>query len=256
MTAMAERNEQPAQLVDAGTKDAVQCQAPGCTNWFVKRSGRHIYCKASDCTYKRGTPIEQELLPPEGAALELLRRLQDPEGGGEVGPEVISPRLRAVSEAQRRGDTDALFGSLVDTAVGCVAWADRVRSGTMPERQLPVAAARQAGPAPAGLVQAVLASHRRTVLLADRRVELLWGMLAAKEAMEAAEAGAAATQGTLASPGAQEQAILRRSEFERAERALQAVESAWSERKVVAAELESAGGPATNGGANGRRAAA
>lgn len=258
VSVMAERNERPAELVEPGTEGSVQCQSPGCGNWFVKRSGRHIYCKAANCTYKRGTLTELELEPPVGAALELLRRLQEPEGGGDVGPEVVGPRLRSVTEAQRRGDTESLYGSLLDAAVALVAWADRVRSGTMPERPPAVAGpSRPAGAAPAGLVQAVLSSHRRTVMLADTRVAALWAMLSAKEAMEQAAAGAVATVGTADSVSAQEQAILRRIEFERAERALQSVEAAWSERKVAATELEAAGGPARNGGANGngRRAA-
>jgi hypothetical protein len=259
VTATAER-ESPPDLVEPGTPGAVECQAPGCSNWFVKRSGRHIYCKAPSCTYKRGAPPEQELVAPVGAAEELLRRLQDPEGGGEVGPEVVGPRLRMVSEAQRRGDKDATYGALLDAAVALVAWADRVRSGTMPAavaRERPLGMPPKPGGQPVGLVQAALSSHRRTVTLGERRVEAIWSLLAARDALAQAEAGAAATVGTEASVAADENVLRRRSEYERAERALASLEAAWAERLVAVRELEQAGGvkqePVQRGGANGTR---
>lgn len=258
--------ENPPELVESGTPGAVECQAPGCSNWFVKRSGRHIYCKAADCTYKRGAPPEQELIAPEGAAAELLKRLQDPEGGGEVGPDVVGPRLRAVSEAQRRGDAGSLYGALVDAAVGLVAWADRVKAGTMPKPVLRPPGMtvgmgeRAGGQQPVGLVRAVLSSHARTWTLAERRVEAIWTVLKAKEELDGAQAGVEATVGTEASMGAAENLIRRRSEYERAERALQSVEAAWAERRVSVQELAQAGQtPGRNGGATdgaGRRAAA
>jgi hypothetical protein len=255
--------ENPPELVEPGTEGAVECQAPGCSNWFVRRSGRHRFCKTESCTYRRGTPPEQELTVPEGAAAELLLRLQDPEGGGEVGPDVVGPRLRAISEAQRRGDSDALYGGLLDAAVALVAWAERVKAGTMP-RLAPRAngggvGERGPGQQPVGLVRAVLASHARTLTLAERRVDAIWGALKSKEALDAALAGHEATLGTAESVGAAENVIRRRSEYERAERALQSVEAAWAERRMAVQELEQAGEtPGRNGGANGagRRAAA
>jgi hypothetical protein len=260
---MAER-ENPPELVEPGTPGAIECQAPGCSNWFVKRSGRHRFCKAESCTYRRGAPPEQELTEPEGAAAELLRRLQDPEGGGEVGPDVVAPRLRAVSEAQRRDDRDALYGSLLDAAVALTAWAERVRAGTMPKQAARprngAVMERAAGQQPVGLMRAVLSSHARTVTLAERRVEAVWALLGAREALEAAQAGADATVGTEASVGAAENLLQRRTAYERAERALQSVEAAWAERVVAVQELSHAGeAPARNGGATngaGRRQAA
>lgn len=247
---------EPAELVAPGTEGAVECAAAGCSNWFVKRSGRHRFCKSAGCTYRRGAPPELELALPVGAAAELLLRLQDPEGGGEVGPEVVGPRLRRVTEAQRAGDDRALYGALLDAAVGLVAWAARVKDGTMPKaRQLPPGAPSRPVPAQVGLVSAVIASHRRTLALGDARVDAIWQMMAAREKAKNAEAGVQATIGTEASAAAQENAILLRERARAAERALQSVEAAWAERQHVAAELEAAGGPA-NGGANGRPRAA
>ena len=89
-------------------------------------------------------------------------------------------------------------------------------------------------------------------MLAERRVEAIWAMLQARDALAEAQGGVAATVGTEASVAADENLIRRRSEYERAERALQSVEAAWAERLVVARELEQAGGA---NGTRGRTAA-
>jgi hypothetical protein len=110
---------------------------------------------------------------------------------------------------------------------------------------------------PVGLVHAALASHQRTVTLAERRVEALWAMLRAREAYEQALRGVEQTLGTQGSLDADEQARERLVEFQEAERALQAVEAAWAERLQALRELESAGAsvgvPGPDGGAHVRR---
>jgi hypothetical protein len=240
----------------------VQCKAPGCGQWFRKQSGRHIYCKQEGCTYRRGN-VEQELVEPEGAAAEVLRRLQDPEGGGEVSQELIGSRIRSVGEAQRAGDRAATYGALIDAAVVFVRWADRVQDESVPVKMAPQPGAsptraRERQGQPVGLVHAALASHNRTVKLAQRRVDSLWAMLAARERYEQALRGVEQTAGSADSVGAEELCQAARAAYTRTEAALQAVEAAWAERLEVLRELESAGASvgAPVGGAHerGRRA--
>jgi hypothetical protein len=108
-----------------------------------------------------------------------------------------------------------------------------------------------------GLVHAALASHARTVTLADRRHEAVWGLLSARDARESAQDGVRQSIGTEQSVEAE--AILRdrQQAYERAERALESLEAAWAERKQSLHELEAAGAsvgvPAPRGGANGGR---
>lgn len=251
-----------ARLVAPGTPGAIECKAPGCGNWFVKRSGRHIYCKAPNCTYRRGAPPAQELGEPEGAAAELLRRLQDPEGGGDVGLEMLGPRLRAFSEAQRSGDREAIYGAALDAGQVFVAYADRVKAGTIaptpPTRvgATPSAMRQQ----PVGLVHAALASHARTVMLSERRADAIWSLMRARDALTSAQDGVSHTIGTEQSVEAEAICRQRQQEYDRAERTLQSVEAAWQERRQTLTELEAAGAsvgaPTRNGGANVRRAAA
>jgi hypothetical protein len=252
MAAVAESST-PVELVEPGTPGAIECQATGCSNWFVKRSGRHIYCKAPNCTYKRTTsPPPRELEEPEGAAAEVLRRLQDPEGGGDVSPELLGQRVREVLLAQRAKDADAMFGALIDAAVTFTRSADRVRDGSWPMQSARGAAPVAAQQAQVGIAGAALASHARTITLAERRVEAVWTMLAARDALAEAEQGLAATIGTEQSVVAEAQCRERRIAYERAERALQSVEAAWAERLESVRELVTA----TQGGANGRGRAA
>lgn len=249
---------QAAELVAPGTEGAIECQAEGCSNWFVKRSGRHIYCKAEGCTYKRTTsPPAVRLDKPTGAAEEILRRLQDPDGAGDVSHELLGARLREVSKAERAGDQDALFGALVDSAAMLGRWAERVRSGEMLPRRRENGSSAPA-PSQSGLVAAVLSSHARTVMLANRRTEAVWSLLKCRDALAEAQQGVASTMGTEQSVIAEAQMAERRREYERAERTLQSLEAAWAERQQAAAELVSAGRPTltVNGGANGRAAAA
>lgn len=246
---------QAAELVAPGTEGAIECQAEGCSNWFVKRSGRHIYCKAEGCTYKRTTsPPAVRLDKPTGAAEEILRRLQDPDGAGDVSHELLGARLREVSKAERAGDQDALFGALVDCAAMLGRWAERVRSGKMLPRRRENGAPAVSAPGQSGLIAAVLSSHARTVTLANRRTEAVWQLMKARDAMSEARQGVASTMGTEQSVIAETQLAARRQDYERAERTLQSLEAAWAERQTAAAELMTAGRP-VNGGANGRAAA-
>lgn len=239
--------------VPPGTEGAVQCKAPGCENWFVKASGRHAYCKLANCTYRRGAVPEQELTVPTGAAAELLLRLQDPEGGGEVGPEVLPTRLRAVGEAQRSGDQEALYGALVDAGVVIVRYADRVRLGTLPPRTARQPSAPSSQSTPVGLVHAALASHARTVTLAERRYEAVWTLFSAREQLHNAERGEQQTRGTEQSIEADGLLQEARQALKRAEMALAALDAAWGERREALGELEragaSVGAPVGRGGA-------
>jgi hypothetical protein len=256
--AEGERQQEPVQLVAPGTPGAVECAAAGCGNWFVKNSGRHIYCKAPNCTYRRGAPAQVELREPEGAAAELLRRLQEDEGSGQVGPEAVGPRLRAISEAQRVRDPQALFGAYLDAAAALVNCADLVRAGSLPMVREQPPRAPVGGAPPVGLVQAALRSHLRTVTLAQRRVEAVWAVIGARDAVAAAEAGLAVLVGVEGSVAADELLRQRRREQDSAERALTAVEAAWEERLVSVEELKQAASPGhaavqRGGGANGTR---
>lgn len=240
----------------------VQCQAPGCLQWFHKSSNRHIYCKKPGCTFTRGMRRERDAVVPEGAALELVQRLTDPEGG-PVGQEAVADRLRAVAAAQRAGDGESLYGALVDTAGAFVSWADTVRTRMQNGQALPARVPQRTTTTAGGvgLVHATLASHQRTVSLAERRVEAVWGMLSARDALQAAEAGLAQTAGTQQSVEAETLRLRAVAAYERADRALQVIEAAWAERMESVRELAGAGASVgapvdTNGGANGQRARA
>jgi hypothetical protein len=229
----------------------VRCQAPGCGQWFHKNSNRHIYCKKPGCTFRRNDPPSAEVQQPRGASLELLRRLQDPEGGGEVSLELFPARVRAVGDAQRRGDGKLLYGALLDAAVVLVAAAERVRRGDSVQLVSP----QRAGSASTlGLSQAVWQAFGRMVVLAERRVEAVWELVSAREAAANARAGVEQTKGTQQSVEAEELARERRAVLAAAERTLQSVEAAWAERKVATAELQRAAAPPNgNGGARGVR---
>jgi hypothetical protein len=230
----------------------VRCQAPGCGQWFRKNSNRHIYCKLPGCTFRRNDPPSVEVQQPEGASEELLRRLQDPEGGGAVSGELFPARLRAVGDAQRRGDSELLYGALLDAAVVLVAAAERARRG-QPVQLLQ--AQRTAPPvAPQGLSQAVWQAFGRMVVLAERRVDAVWELVSAREAFAGARAGVEQTKGTQQSVEAEALAQDRRAALAAAERALQTLEAAWAERKVAVTELQRAAVPSNgNGGARGVR---
>lgn len=248
--------ESKSELVGKGTPGARQCKAAGCVNWFMKRSGRHMYCGAPDCPYKRGTSPPVEFEPPTGAAAEVLLRLMEADGGARVGPESIGPRLTATIEAQRRNDRDAFVGALVDVAVALIAMADR----TIATKQItpfPLGAPKMKGPVSTGargggLVGAVLASHARTVVLAERRAEAIWRLLSVRDGLAEAEASMAALAGSVDSRKAQEELLGRRAEYVTANAMLQGLEAAWNERLQTLREMELAG--QINGGANGRSA--
>jgi hypothetical protein len=144
-----------------------------------------------------------------------------------------------------------------------VRWADRVQDESVPVKMAPQPGAsptraRERQGQPVGLVHAALASHNRTVKLAQRRVDSLWAMLAARERYEQALRGVEQTAGSADSVGAEELCQAARAAYTRTEAALQAVEAAWAERLEVLRELESAGASvgAPVGGAHerGRRA--
>lgn len=229
------------ELVEPNTPGAVVCKAPGCGNWFVKNSGRHLYCKAESCTYRRGAPPPAELVAPEGAAVELLRRLQEGDEA-EVGPASLMARFRSIGVALRARDSLALYGALIDLAAAAVWWAERAKRGELPTAQAatdvqpPPSGTRAAG----GLVQAIIASHVRTYELGQRRTDLFWKLMAAQEQLRSSEVAMAQTQGRPDEEAARAANRAARAEVDRIERALTSVEAAWTERGHAVQELKSA----------------
>jgi hypothetical protein len=235
--------ETATPIVEPGTPGAVQCRAFGCHNWFVKQSGRHIYCKGPGCTFKRGAPPAFELEPPEGAAQELLRRLQEMEEP-ESGPSMYVARNRAIQEALRAADPQAVWGALIDSAAVLVVWADRVANGeleaTMPKQPPRVPGPQQGQQRPIGLVHAVLSSHKRTYALGERRVELVYELAGAREHLRSAQLAVEQTQGSPAEEDARVACVEVQTKVDAVERALQSVEAAWQERGASMEQLESA----------------
>lgn len=238
---MLDNMAEAVQLVEAGTEGAVECRAPGCPNWFVKRSGRHVYCKAPNCTYRRGAPPAAELVSPEGAAEEMLRRLQESEEA-EPGPALVVERVRALHAALQAKDADAVFGACVDGAVVLIAMGDRARRGELPAdgRLPPRPQAHSTTQRPVGLVMAVVSSHKRTFALGDQRVELIYSLHAAQRHLESTELALAQTQGSPAEEDAREANRGAHTQLDAIERALQSIEAAWRERREVLGELDHA----------------
>jgi hypothetical protein len=256
--------EAATEIFDHEVPGAIKCKSPGCPNWFMRAGNRHRYCKAENCTYRRGAALAREVQEAGGASLELLLRLQDEESG-EVGPDLLGARRVAVQEALRAGDLQALFGALVDEATACVWFADRAAAGKLPRRlQIagppPFAGMQAPAQRPVGLAQAVLSSHKRTFYLAEKRCELLWRMLDARDEQTAAEVGVAATAGGIQEPEAQENLELKRVAYAQAEAAYTAIEMAWRERAIALRDLsgavESAAGPSGPGPSGPRALAA
>jgi hypothetical protein len=247
LSGMAEEQEQAGVVVTEGDgppePGMVQCKSPGCYNWFRKQSGRHIYCKLPDCTYKRGAPPVMDLRPPEGAAEELLRRLQEAEEP-EAGPMLYVERSRAIQAALRAGDPRATWGALIDGGVVLVAWADRVANGELPaqlpQRSPQAAAEASAQRSPLGLAQVAVASHHRTYVLGERRVEAVYALSEAMKQVASAQFACQQTQGSQAEHDAR--AALRAAERvqQQAERALQSIEAAWAERGETLNQLTAA----------------
>jgi hypothetical protein len=224
--------------VDDKEQGMVECKAPGCDNWFHKNSGRHVYCKADDCTYRRGAPPAPELVSPEGAAEELLRRLQESDEA-EVGPSQFADRVRAVQAALRAADPEALFGALIDVSAAGIWWADRAKRGELPKpsRRAP---AEMAPAGRSGLVAVVIASHQRTYALGDQRVSLLWELIDAREHLASTELAMEQTRGAVHEADTREALRAARARVESAERAFQSVEAAWRERGAMQGELQRA----------------
>jgi hypothetical protein len=248
-----------AEVWDHEVEGATKCQAPGCPNWFIKAGNRHRYCKGPNCTYRRGAPTPREVEAPEGAAQELLLRLQD-EDSGEVGPQMLAHRRKAVQDALRAGDKQALTGALIDEATCCIWFADRTAINGLPQQAAPVVpgapVSTQHIPStkPVGLVQAVIASHRRTFDLAEHRMNAMWKMLQAREQLASAELGVEQMAGGPKEAEAREVRDASKAEFDAAERAYEAVESAWRERTITIRDLTVAA--ASIGGGPARAAAA
>jgi hypothetical protein len=243
---MAEVRDGAAELVEPGTPGAIECRAPGCTNWFVKRSGRHQYCKSADCTYRRGAPPAAELVSPAGAAEEVLRRLQESEEA-EVGPALIAERVRALGESLQARDADAVYGASVDLSCASIWLAERAKRGELPAGPLSPPSPRTGASSqrPVGLVHAVVASHHRTYALGDQRVELIYKLHEQHAHLESTEKALDQTQGSPAEVEAREANRAARAQLEATERALQSIESAWRERGHSLRELAGAAAAST-----------
>ncbi len=224
-------------VFDHEVAGSIKCQSPDCPNWFIKAGNRHRYCKAPNCTYRKGMPAPQEQRPLSAGTQELLLRLQDEELA-EVGPEMLVQRRKAVAIALRQRDREALSGALLDEATCCVWFADRVGAGEMP--QVTLANSTPQNSRPAGLVSVVLASHRRTFELAEHRMKLLWAMMAAREALASAERGVDQTAGSEKEADAQVVFGQKRAEFDQAQTAYEAGEAAWRERALSMRDLSAA----------------
>lgn len=232
-------------VFDRPVPGAVKCAARGCENYFLRAGNRHRYCKAPNCTYKRGapTPLTLDGKPLSVATSEVLLRLQD-EDDGEVGPEMLARRRAKVVEAMRERDLHALSGALIDEATACIWWADRAEKGQVPRRSetppVPGTTERAAsapGGRPVGLMQAVIASHQRTYDLAEHRHGLLWELLKARDELGSAEYGVKQMAGSPQEEDAQVVLAEKREAYVLAERAMEAAESAWRERSLTLREL-------------------
>lgn len=236
---MAETSLDQTELVPPGTEGATECGAPGCSNWFVRRSGRHRYCKAPDCTYKRGAPPARELEEADGAAAEVLRRLQEDEEA-EVGPALLVSRFKALQTGLRAADHRAVYGALIDVSTAAIWWADRVARGELPRSPVKAVSAVNGSAPPIGLARAAVASHHRTYALGNTRVDLIYELFGAREALVSTELALEQTQGSPQEEAARVANRDARERLEAAERALQSVEAAWRERAHVLTELGSA----------------
>lgn len=227
----------------------VECKAPGCDNWFEKNSGRHVYCKAPDCTYRRGAPPAAEIVSPEGAAEELLRRLQEVDEA-EVGPTLLVDRVRAAQAALRAADSQSLFGALVDVAAASIWWADRAKRGDVLRPSSRRREERVTAPPRGGLVAVLISTLTRTYALGDQRVNLLWDLIDARAHLASTEVALEQTKGSTQEPDAREAYRAARARNEAAERAIQSVEAAWRERGAVHVELQRAAAAMPNGAAD------
>lgn len=237
--------EVATEVFDHPVAGTVRCMSPGCPNWFVRIGNRHRYCKAPNCTYKRGAKPAYELQTPEGAALELMLRLQEvEEESSEVGPTLLSHRRKKVVEAMRAGDRRALIGTLVDEAAVCIWWADRVSRNVPGQQSTKEAEAEWRTPGPAravGLTAAVISSHVRTYDLAEHRHKRLWELWHAQRELTAAERGVELTAGSPKEQDAQVNLSEKRSTFDAAEAVYTAAEAAWRERGHALKDLTLAG---------------